>query len=177
MIIQTLRFGSIEVKNKNQISFPEGLLGFSDLKVFVFLDDSDDEVFVWLQSCENPKIVFPVIEPELFDSSYKFNLSKYDLGVLQATSEESCYCFVIVTIPDDPIQMTANMKAPIIINVREQIGKQCVLQNTHLAIRESIFSKLQQRMVQGSPSVKRRSLNEGVAIRVPEMAKLPETGA
>lgn len=180
MAIQTSRFGSIEVGDENQIWFPEGLLGFNKLKVFVLLDDPDDEIFVWLQSCENSEIVFPVIEPELLDPAYQFCLSKHDLGVLQVAARESCHCFAIVTIPEDPTQMTANMKAPVIIHMKERLGKQCVLQEAHLAIRENIFSKLQQRIVQGpSQSIRKPNLNRGVTIRLSGVSdkKLPETEA
>ena len=179
MTIQTSRFGLIEVGDGNQIQFPEGLLGFSNLRTFVLLDDPGDEIFVWLQSCEKSEVVFPVIESELLDPSYKFCLSKYDLEVLQTNSEEGCRCLTMVTIPEDPTQMTANMKAPIIIQVKEKLGKQCVLQDTNLAIRENVFSKLQQRVVQTPPlSTRNWTLNEGFTIRIPQVNKksFPETG-
>jgi flagellar assembly factor FliW len=44
--------------------------------------------------------------------------------------------------------MSANMKAPIIINLSLKMARQCVLQDNSLAIREPIFLKLQQRVVQ-----------------------------
>ena len=60
MIIETSRFGRVELKNEDLLTFPEGLLGFSDLRKFVLLDDPSDDIFAWLQSCESPAIAFPV---------------------------------------------------------------------------------------------------------------------
>jgi flagellar assembly factor FliW len=54
----------------------------------------------------------------------------------------------IITIPNDPTQMTANIKAPIVINLEAKIARQCVLQDNNLAIKEPIFTKLQNRVVQ-----------------------------
>jgi flagellar assembly factor FliW len=65
--------------------------------------------------------------------------------------------------------MTANMKAPIVINVEAKIARQCVLQDNHLAIREPIFTKLQQRVVQNpTQSIKAQSHGLDVALRLPE---------
>lgn len=167
MIINTSRFGRIELQNSDVLTFPEGLLGFADLRQFVLLDDPTDEIFAWLQSCESTHIAFPVLEPELFSESYKATLTKGDLEALKLQSPEKARYFSIVTIPDDPTQMTANLKAPIVVNVAEKLARQCVLQDNNLAIREPIFAKLQQRVVQNpSLSIKDQSAGMDVAIKL-----------
>jgi flagellar assembly factor FliW len=73
----------------------------------------------------------------------------------------------IITIPDDPTQMTANLKAPIVINQTEKIARQCVLQDNSLAIRELIFVKLQSRVVQNpETSIKSLSKNLDFAVKI-----------
>lgn len=150
MTIQTTRFGQIEITAEDLIEFPEGVLGFANLRKFVLLDTANEDVFAWLQSCERPEIAFPVLEPEIFTSNYKFTLTKSDMEALRVKSLEKIKVFCIVTIPEDPVQMTANLKAPILINVPERIARQCVLQDNNLAIREPIFVALQQRVVQNA---------------------------
>lgn len=153
------------------MEFPEGILGFGQLRKFVLLDDPNDEIFAWLQSCEEPGIAFPVLEPELFDSAYNPNLTKSDLAALELETDNGYRMFTIITIPKDPTQMTANMKAPIIVNVKKRRARQCVLQDNQLAIREPIFSKLQQRVVQNPQlPIKSQALDWGVAVRVPEVS-------
>ncbi len=167
MIIQTSRFGQVQLNNEDIITFSEGLLGFQDLRTFVLLDDPNDDIFAWLQSCESPAIAFPVLEPELFSETHKINLSKSDLEILQMPDSKKARAFCIVTIPDDPTMMTANMKAPIVVNVEKKRARQCVLQDNHLAIREPIFTKLQARVVANPTlSIKQQSPNMDVAIKL-----------
>lgn len=169
MIIDTSRFGRVELNTEDILAFSEGLLGFADLRKFVLLDDPSDDIFAWLQSCEAPDIAFPVLEPELFVENYRVNLAKSDLEMLKLASLDKARFFTIVTIPEDPTQMTANLKAPIIINVDQKIARQCVLQDNNLAIREPIFSKLQQRVVANpTVSIKKQSSGMDVAIRLKE---------
>lgn len=148
MQIKTTRFGIVELEIEDQIEMPEGLLGFQNLKKFVLVDDPNDEIFVWLQSCENPDIAFPVLEPELFIPRYSVKLTKTDMEGIRMGASHKVRYFTIITIPADVTQMTANLKAPVVINVDLKVAKQCVLQDNDLPIREPIFSKLQQRIVQ-----------------------------
>jgi flagellar assembly factor FliW len=169
VIINTTRFGQIEFNSEDIFSFPEGLLGFQDLRQFILLDDPNDDIFAWLQSCELPSIAFPVLEPEIFGQHYNVSLSKNENELLKLSATDKPTFMSIITIPDDPTQMTANVKAPIAINMQLKIARQCVLQDNHLAIREPIFLKLQSRVVQNpNTSIKSMSTGLGFAVRINE---------
>lgn len=175
MQIQTSRFGSVQCLEEDVILFPEGILGFADLRRFVLVDDPSDEIFAWLQSCEIPQIAFPVLEPELFTANYQLNLTKHDLESLDMKSSTGTRTFSIITVPEDPTQMTANVKAPIVINVAKRIARQIVLQDNNLAIREPIFAKLQSRVVQNPQlAIKTQASDWGVAVRLPTRGGEPE---
>lgn len=182
MVIQTTRFGAVQLQSEDVVEFPEGILGFNDLRKFVILDDPNDEIFAWLQSCEVPQIAFPVLEPELFTSNYQVMLTKHDLESLGLkngeASQKGTRSFAIITIPDDATQMTANLKAPIVINIEKRCARQIVLQDNNLAIREPIFSKLQSRVVSNpQSSIKSQASDWGVAIKLPEKGHGPGTDA
>jgi flagellar assembly factor FliW len=167
MLIKTTRFGQVECQESDVIHFAEGILGFADLTRFVILDDPNDEIFAWLQSCEAPAIAFPVLEPELFNQGFSVTLAKADLESLKMTNMARARLFSIVTIPDDPILMTANLKAPVVINIETRAARQCVLQDNSLAIREPIFAKLQQRVVNNpEKSIKAQSIGLDVAVKI-----------
>ena len=167
MLVQTTRFGTVEIAEVDKLTFPEGLLGFAGLSNFVLLDDPQDEIFVWLQSCDNPGIAFPVLEPELFFTSYQVQLAKTDLQGLDLSANDTFRVFTIITIPDDPTLMTANMKAPVVVNLKNRIARQCVLQDNSLQIREPIFTALQQRlMTNPTGSIRSHARDMGVAIPV-----------
>lgn len=167
MVIHTSRFGAVSITSEDVIHFPEGLLGFNELRRFVLLDDPTDEIFAWLQSCEEPGIAFPLLEPELFAANYTVQLSKHDLESLSMQPNDGARTFSIITIPADPTQMTANLKAPIVINVAKRLARQCVLQDNSLAIREPIFTRLQQRVVQNpNLKIKNQEVYSGVAVKL-----------
>lgn len=148
VVIKTTRFGEVELNSEDVLTFNEGLLGFQDLRQFVLLDDPNDDIFAWLQSCELSSVAFPVLEPEIFGHKYSVNLNRSDLESLKMQANQTPAFLNIITIPDDPTQMTANIKAPIVINIEQKIARQCVLQDNNLAIKEPIFTKLQSRVVQ-----------------------------
>ena len=172
MTIQTTRFGQVEFTADDLIEIPEGILGFSNLTRFVLLDDPTDDVFAWLQCCERPDIAFPVLEPEFFSANYKFTLTKSDMEALRIKSLDRVKVFCIVTIPEDPANMTANLKAPILINVPEKIARQCVLQDNNLAIREPIFLQLQQRVLHNTQATRPRKSTEMRRISIRREAEL-----
>ncbi len=174
VVIKTTRFGQVKVEEKEMLHFSEGILGFADLKKFVLLDDPHDDIFAWLQSCDEPAVAFPVLEPELFSANSKLVLAKSDLEALKLKDSAESVQFCIITIPQDPALMTANLKAPIVINVATRSARQCVLQDNNLAIREPIFSVLQQRVVQNSGKSLKSLGKSNIAVRVP--AKDSEIG-
>ena len=127
MVVNTSRFGPVQIAQEDIVRFPEGLLGFNDLESFVLLDDPNDEIFAWLQSCDEPSIAFPVLEPELFEEGFSLKLSKADLQSLDETEAQKLRSFCIITIPEDPAKMTANLKAPIVVNVNKRIARQLLV--------------------------------------------------
>lgn len=176
MIVQTSRFGSVELSEDDILLIPEGIVGFHNLKKYVLLDDPNDELFAWLQSAEDPEVAFPVLEPELFATGYSLDMTRHDLAALEMDSMKRARVFTIVTIPDDPTQMTANLKAPIVINVENRMARQCVLQDNKLAIREPIFARLQQRVTANTQPLKNQTPDWEVAIKLPlqEPGRMPE---
>lgn len=116
--ILTRQFGEITVTDDLIFDFSNGILGFEHLNQFILISDEDTEPFKWLLSLENPEIVFPLLNPWQIDINY-------DIG--NEFNHENDAVMVIVTLSDEDGSMTANMKAPIILNVVEQKGKQIIL--------------------------------------------------
>lgn len=178
MVIKTSRFGLVELKSEDVLTFNEGLLGFQDLRQFVLLDDPHDDIFAWLQSCELPSVAFPVLEPEIFGHRYAVSLNRNDLESLNLRADQTVAYLNIVTIPDDPTLMTANLKAPIIINLEKKCARQCVLQDNNLAIKEPIFTKLQSRVIQNPQiPIKNQGRQSELAVKVTEPQTLASRGA
>ena len=68
--------------------------------------------------------------------------------------------------------MTANLKAPVVINSENHLAKQCVLQDNDLSIREPIFTKLQQKLMHSMP-IRSKAFDQGLAVRLPGVTGEP----
>jgi len=143
MMIETSRLGSIAVSEEDIITFPEGMLGFSKINQYVLVERADDSLFVWLQALKKPTIAFPLLEPEIIEKNYKVELIDEDLKILSLKDLKHAKVFSIITIPTDPSKMTANMKAPVVINLKKKVAKQVILHNLDYPIRKAIFTDLQ----------------------------------
>lgn len=144
MVIETTRFGSISVTENELLNFPEGMLGFSKINQYVLVERGDDSLFMWLQAVKKPSVAFPLLEPQIFEHNFKVDLLDEDRKILQLKDLKFAKVFAIVTIPSDPTKMTANLKAPIVINTKARLARQVILHDAEYPIRKSIFSELQQ---------------------------------
>lgn len=142
MKVSTLRFRELEVGADEIITFPEGILGFPTFHRYCLVDPGDDTLILWLQSLEDPGIAFPVLEPKIFKADYIVKLSGQELKQLKLNNINQSIVFTILTIPRDVMQMTANLKAPIVVNLKEQVGKQVVLQENEYTLKHLMFREL-----------------------------------
>ncbi len=143
MIVKTGRFGQLSMSDEDIITFPEGILGFPEFKKYCLIDSGDETLILWLQSVENPDIAFAVLEPKIFKLDYAARLSAAELRELKLENINQSAVFSILTIPsDDLTQMTANLKAPIVINLKERVARQVVLQENEYSVKHLMFKEL-----------------------------------
>ncbi|MCB0405769.1 MAG: flagellar assembly protein FliW [Bdellovibrionales bacterium] len=143
MIVETSRFGELNVSEQDIITIPEGMLGFSKIDKYVLVEHTDDSLFLWLQAVKKPSVAFPLLEPQLFELQYKVELCDEDRKILQLEDLKHAKVFAIITIPSDPSKMTANLKAPIVVNVKKRLARQVILHEQDYPIRQAIFADLQ----------------------------------
>ncbi|MFC1809773.1 flagellar assembly protein FliW, partial [Candidatus Omnitrophota bacterium] len=122
MKIKTSRFGEIEVDQEKVIHFPEGIIGFQDIKNYLLIGKKERMV-MWLQAIDNPEIAFIVVNPFLFEPSYNPKLSRQDLEFLKVTDVAGINILSIVVVPKNPQEMTANLLGPLVINTQEKMGR------------------------------------------------------
>jgi len=153
MMVETSRFGSISVEENDILTFPEGMLGFSKIHEYVLVERADDSLFLWLQALKKPTVAFPLLEPQIFELNYKVELEDEDKKILSLQNLKHTKVFSIVTIPSDPTKMTANLKAPIVINLKNRKSKQVILHSLDYPIRKAIFGDLQRHCATTSTTI------------------------
>ena len=154
--VKTTRFGDIEIDEKDVINLPAGIIGFPELKQYVLLDHDQESPFKWLQSLEDSAIAFVMINPLLFKPDYLVEVNEAEVADLSIDSEEEAVVSVIITMPSDPQKMTANLKAPVIFNLKNRRGRQIILNNSEYTTRHNIMEEMkrftqtsQQQVMQG----------------------------
>lgn len=140
MLLDTKRFGQIEIDENGILEFPEGIPGFEDIKRFVLLGSSDESsLFQWLQAVDNTELAFVVVEPKRIWPDYEVDVDEDDVKMLEIDNESKVLVFSIVVVPEDVEKMTANLKAPILINTSNKKGKQIIMDNSRYDIKSYIM--------------------------------------
>lgn len=141
MEINSKPYGKIEINPEDIIHFEKGLVGFDNLHQFVLLGNTEaDEMLVWLQSVEKPELAFVVIQPRFFKPDYCPRISAEEVESLSVETEEDILIYAIVVIPEDARKMTANLKAPILINVKNNKAKQIILNDDRYEIKTRVLA-------------------------------------
>lgn len=135
MKIETRLFEQVDIDEKSVICFEEGIPGFEGYTKFILLDIEDSSMKC-LQSIEDKNICLIIINPFEFFGDYQINLSTNEINKLQISKEEDVIVFNVLNIKED--RMTANMLAPIVVNVIKNLGIQIILQDTNYNIRQEI---------------------------------------
>lgn len=138
MKITTTRFGEIDVPEAQIYAFPEGILGFADIRGYaVFAPKAGP--FQWLQSTEVPSLAFVVTDPALFFPDYRVQVRPEDLSAIQLADLGGGVVLVILTVPKNPAEITANLLGPLVFNAKSKLARQVVLADPKYSTKHRLF--------------------------------------
>lgn len=148
MIIDSKYFGEIDIEEEKIIHLEQGLLGFEEYKDYVILYDSDkgnidDNVISWFQSAQEKSIALPVVNPLHIKKDYNPTVEDELLKPLGDLGEEDYYVLVTLRVPGEVKDITANLKAPIVINPNTMQGCQVIVENEEYPIRYNVYDVVQ----------------------------------
>lgn len=147
MQIKSRVFGEIEISENKIISFGKGLMGFEDNSRYALLYDSEKQNgkgVMWLQSMEDANLAFPVIDPLDILSEYKPMVEdEWLANIGEYGSDEELLILCVLTVPADLTQMTANIKAPLVINTVTRKGCQIIVNNDDYEVRYNVYDYIQ----------------------------------
>jgi len=124
MRIETDRFGSLEIDERELFLFPQGLIGLETLRQWALLPDPENTSVAWLQSASRGDRALAVVSPRVFVPDYRIHVSSRSMQVLQLRSDHRTY--ILTTIAGSVGRVTTNLRAPIIINLDRRLGCQVV---------------------------------------------------
>lgn len=144
MKINSIRFGEIEVFDEQLFSFPKGLPGFPYEQQFVFLpsenDGSDKPLFAYLQSTRTPELTFILVDPFAFFPEYEFVINDDTEDFLETSVNNIPMIWSVATVKDKIENMTINLLAPVLFNVKNKKAIQMILDTSRYTTRHKIFS-------------------------------------
>ena len=138
MVVPSSRFGDLTVPVSSLIEIPSGLIGFPKLSRFIMIDHKPP--FSWLHSAEDPNLAFVVVDGFEFGASYDV---KPPLGDKECDfkDEDEYAILVIVTVRPDPRMTTANLKAPLFVNLKNRKGVQVIFDSPRFSTRYPLWAE------------------------------------
>ena len=131
MLIETTRFGKIEIEDSRKVCFSEGLLGFPGQRDYVILDHKPDSPFCWLQSVTVPELAFVMTNPFLLKNDYLKDLPDEEKKLFKGDNGREIIVFVIVSIPPGRAgEATVNFMGPVVIDTKSGDARQVILANS-----------------------------------------------
>ena len=137
IVIPSSRFGDLVVPADSLISFPSGLIGFPRVKSYVMIEHKPP--FSWLHSADDPNLAFVVVDGFEFGQhlEWKPPIGNKDCDLRE---DDEYAILVIVTVRPDPRMTTANLKAPLFVNMRTRQGVQVIFDDQRYSTRFALWS-------------------------------------
>jgi flagellar assembly factor FliW len=112
--LRSTRFGELEIPAEAVLEFPNGLIGLGGSR-YTLLARSEDAMFVWLHSVDDPAIAIPLTNPWKFFADYAVELSDADEERMGIADPADAQVYVTVRAAEAMEDFTANLRAPILL--------------------------------------------------------------
>lgn len=131
--IQT-RFGEVEYDPETTLRFPQGLIGFEDLREFIVMPNQKQGPLFWIQSVEDPQVAFVLSDPTNFFLDYRIAPEPAEREKLGMKEGDECFVLSVVTVHPDR-SITFNLAAPILFAPATNRAMQVILEKTQYQTR------------------------------------------
>lgn len=114
LMIESSRFGRVEIDPGTIVEFPDGLIGLGGSR-YALLSSEPDSPFLWLHSIDDPSLALPVTDPHRFFASFAVQLADEDAERLELNDVSEASVYVTVRVAEELEDFRANLKAPILV--------------------------------------------------------------
>jgi flagellar assembly factor FliW len=156
MELMTKRFGTIEVPDENALEVPAGIPGFPQMRRATLMGasavtgattasraegaavtDATETPLFWLQDLDDGDLAFLCVVPWMPFPEYDFDIDGDDLGI-EDDGDVRILNIITVRRGDQDASMTANLRAPLVVDVRNQRLHQVILTDARWPINAPI---------------------------------------
>src|SRR4249919_3329238 len=152
MLLESTRFGEIEVDDRDLLVLPDGLIGLTGTS-YTLIATSDESPFRWLHSTEDPELAVPVSSPWSFFSDYEVRVPDDDVASLGLDDASGAEILCVVKASETLEDFTINLAAPIVIHRDRRIARQVINEVVGYDVRQPLLSdaQLEQLRATGRP--------------------------
>jgi len=137
-------FGELEYSPEEVFEFPWGIPAFEDRKAFVYVDQTQNQPLVFMQSLGDPNLCFISVPVFVADPEYRLRLTPEDLASINLPPDQSprigedVLCLALVTVSEgaDP---TVNLASPIVLNLHTRQGIQAIQPDSDYSYRHPLL--------------------------------------
>ncbi len=133
--VETEYFGRMTYREESVFDFPAGLPAFLNEKRFVPIESPQHSPLLFLQSMIQPALCFLALPIQVVDAEYRLSVSREDLVSLDLSPDrqpllESEVAVLVLLSLHDGLSTTANLMAPIVVNLKTRRGLQAIRQDS-----------------------------------------------
>lgn len=122
-----------------KIFFEQGIPGLEKYKKFEISQIDGNDRFRMITSTQDSNIGFVAISPFEIKKDYEIDLNDEVIKELDIDSPKDVLLLNLITLGKTLEKSTVNLKAPIIINIKNNKGKQLILQEDKYNIKEPLM--------------------------------------
>ncbi len=134
-VLESRRFGRLEVLPDQLVTFPVGFLGFEEFHQYLRVAPEGLEPLAFLVACDDPEVAFPVLPVTLCLPGYSATFPPEGLAAIGASSADGLEVLAICSLAADTGTLHANLKGPILVNPDTRLGCQVVLHESPYSLR------------------------------------------
>lgn len=110
-----------------KVVFEKGIPGFENINEFKIKDLENNNRFKIVESLDN-EVSFATINPFEIYNEYEIDLNDETIKELQIENPKDVLILTIITLGKTLESSTINLKAPLVINIKNKLGRQFIIQ-------------------------------------------------
>jgi flagellar assembly factor FliW len=139
MVIESTRFGELEIDGTSVLELPDGLIGLPGTG-YALITTTLSSPFNWLHSIDHPELALPVTNPWLFFPEYEVRVPDEDARRLDLDDATGADILCVVRAAKTLEQFTINLAAPIVVNTLQQRARQIINDVHGYSVAEPLLS-------------------------------------
>jgi flagellar assembly factor FliW len=137
-VVESRRFGRLEMRPETVITCSSGLLGFEEFREYVLVQPDGLEPLSFLVACRNTDVAFPVVAAALCQPGYAPVIPAHALETVGAASDQEIEILAICTMAPDTGTLHANLRGPVVLNPTRRLACQVVLDDGAFSLRHLV---------------------------------------